>query len=173
MRASSPIAFASLAAVAAVLIPSLACAQGGVPQRRDGLWEMTIQMSAPVQTTMTSRQCTDATQEKGGAVFNGNTPRASGVDCKAGTPLPAVGGGWSYSTVCHMRNMTMTTSGTARGDFKTGYHIDSVTRMSPAPMPQMAESHMVMDAKWVGPCPADMKPGDVEMNGRRISRPKG
>jgi hypothetical protein len=172
MRASSLLTFASLAAVAAVLIPTVSTAQG-MPQRKEGLWEMTMQMSAPVKTTMTSRQCTDAAQEKGGAVFNSSTPLTSGADCKAGAPLPAAGGGWSYSTTCHMKSMTMTTNGTVRGDFRTGYHMDSVTRMSPAPIPQMAETHMVMDAKWVGPCPADMKPGDIDMNGRRISRPKG
>ncbi|HTK36720.1 MAG TPA: DUF3617 family protein [Caulobacteraceae bacterium] len=169
MRVPSPLALASLA----VLIPAAALAQP--PMRRDGLWEMTIQMSAPVKTTMTTRQCTDASQEKAGAMFRNSGPNApGGVDCKAGVPLPAPGGGWSYSSTCTMKDMTMATSGTVRGDFRTGYHMESVTRMTPAPMPQLAESHMVMDAKWLGPCPADMKPGDMEMNGRRISaKPRG
>lgn len=163
MRALSPLSVASLA----LLIPTLAAAQ--VPMRRDGLWEMTMQMSAPVAMTMTSKQCTDASQEKAGAMFRNNSPNAGGVDCKAGVPLPAAGGGWSYSSTCTMHNMTMSTSGTVRGDFRTGYHMDSTTRMSPAPMPQMAQTHMIIDAKWLGPCPADMKPGDMEMNGHRVS----
>ena len=171
MRVQSPLLLASLA----LLAPTFVSAQPGVPMRRDGLWEMTMQMSAPMQMTMTSRQCTDATQEKAGAAFRNSGPSgASGVDCKSGIPLPAPGGGWSFSSTCTMRNMTMSTSGTARGDFRSGYHMESVTRMSPAPMPQMAENHMIIDAKWIGPCPADMKPGDVEMNGRRISaKPRG
>jgi hypothetical protein len=169
MRMPSPL----LLAAAAVLIPAAAHAQ---PQRKEGLWEMTMQMSSPMPMNMKTQQCTDASQEKAGAMFrNNNGPSGrSGVDCKAGVPLPAPGGGWSYSSVCTMKSMTMTTNGTARGDFKTGYHMESTTRMEPAPMPQMAETHMTIDAKWLGPCPADMKPGDIVMNGRKIStKPKG
>ena len=169
MRVPSPLALASLA----LLIPALASAQA-MPMRKAGLWEMTMQMSAPMQMTVTSKQCTDASEEKAGAAFRSNGPTMpGGVDCKAGVPLPAPGGGWSYSSVCTMKSMTMTTSGVAKGDFNSGYHMESTTRMSPAPIPQLAESHMTMDAKWVGPCPADIKPGDMIVNGRKISKAKG
>ena len=170
MRVPSPLILASVA----LLVPAVAAAQG-LPMRKAGLWEMTMQMSAPMKMTMTSQQCTDLSQEKAGAAFrNSGTNTPSGVDCKSGVPLPAPGGGWSYSQTCTMKNMTMTTNGVAKGDFNSGYHMESTTRMSPAPMPQMAESHMIMDAKWLGPCPADMKPGDMVMNGHKISaRPKG
>lgn len=146
-----------------------------MPMRKDGLWEMTMKMSAPMPMTMVTRQCTDGAWEKNGAAFQNNQPQATGVDCKAGPMGPAPGGGWRYSSTCTMKGgMTMTTSGVAKGDFKGGYHIDSTTRMSPAPMPQMAETRMVMDGKWLGPCPADMKPGDTIINGRKISaRPRG
>jgi hypothetical protein len=59
--------------------------------------------------------------------------------------------------------MTMTTSGVASGDFNSAYKVDSTTRMNPAPMPQMAESKMTIEAKWAGPCPAGRKPGDMVM----------
>jgi hypothetical protein len=62
--------------------------------------------------------------------------------------------------------MTIATSGTARGDLSSSYHMESVTRMTPAPAPQLAETHMTIDAKWLGPCPAGKKPGDVVI-GRR------
>jgi hypothetical protein len=168
MRIPVPVLVASAAAALAALLPAVAAAQ---PMRKDGLWEMTMRMSAPVPSTVTTRQCTDSSHEKGGAAFRNNGPQAAGVDCKAGPVGPVPGGGWTYSSTCTMRGMTMATTGMARGDFKTGYHMESTTRMTPAPMPQMAETKMVMDAKWLGPCPADMKPGDVVMNGRKISRP--
>lgn len=165
-----PVSRLAAVAAAAALLPSLASAQG-MPMRRDGLWETTMKMSAPVPMTMTSRQCTDAAEEKAGAAFRNNGPQQAGVDCKAGPGGP-VPGGWRYSMTCKMQNMTMTTNGMARGDFKTGYHMESTTRMTPAPMPQMATTTMVMDARWIGPCPADMKPGDTIVNGRKIPKPR-
>ena len=171
MRVPSPLILASLALAAAAAIPAAASAQ---PMRKDGLWEMTMQMSVPMAMTMTSRQCTDASLEKGGAAFrNQNQNMPKGVDCKSDLPTPAAGGGWAFGSTCHMSSMTMTTHGVARGDFNSGYHMESTTEMSPAPMPQMAQSHMVIDAKWLGPCPADMKPGDVVMNGRKFSTKQG
>ncbi len=158
--------FLAAAALAAAAAPAQA-----QPARKDGLWEMTMKVTAPMNMNMTSRQCTDASEEKGGAAFRNNGGQMpKGIDCKAGPVTPAAGGGWSYSNTCVMRNMTMTTAGTAKGDFRSGYHIDSVTKMSPAPMPQLAEQHMSIDAKWLGPCPAGMNPGDVEINGKRIAK---
>lgn len=163
----SPVSRLVAAVAVAALLPAVAAAQ---PMRKDGLWEMTMKMSSPAPVTMTTRQCTDASQEKGGAAFRNNNPQASGVDCKAG-PMVPVPGGWRYSSTCTMKTMTMTTTGVATGDFRSGYHMESTTKMSPAPMPQMAESKVVIDAKWLGPCPADMKPGDTIVNGRKFSRP--
>jgi hypothetical protein len=157
-------------AAAAVLSPSLAAAQA-MPMRKDGLWEMTMKMSSPMPMNMTMRQCTDPNEERNGAAFRNSGPPqgTTGVDCKPG-PMGPVAGGWRYSQTCTMRGMTMTTTGVASGDFKSGYHIDSTTQMSPAPMPQMATQKMTIDAKWLGACPADMKPGDMIMNGRKISK---
>ena len=167
----SVLLFVVAAAVLATSVPDLALAQA-MPMRRDGLWEMTMKMSSPMPMTTTMRQCTDAAEERAGAAFQSGGPQQAGVSCKAGTPLPAPGGGWSYTSVCTMRGMTMTTKGVTRGDFRTGYHMESTTRMEPAPVPQMAETKMVMDSKWIGPCPADMKPGDTIVNGRKIPKPK-
>lgn len=171
MRLPVSLVLASTVAAAAFVLASQAAAQG-LPMRRDGLWEMTMKMSAPMAMTTSMRQCTDAAEERAGAAFRNGGPQQAGVSCKAGTPMPAPGGGWSYSSVCTMRGMTMTTRGVARGDFRTAYHMESTTRMEPAPMPQMAETRMVMDSKWIGPCPADMKPGDTIVNGRRMPKPK-
>ena len=162
-----------LLALAFAALPALALAAApGAPMRRDGLWEMTMKMSAPVPMTMNTRQCTDAAEERAGAAFRNNSPQAAGVDCKAGPGGPSPGG-WRYSMTCKMQSMTMETTGLARGDFKTAYHVESTTKMTPAPMPQMATTTMVMDAKWLGPCPADMKPGDTIVGGRKIPKPRG
>ena len=160
-----------LLVAAAALIPALALAQPAGPQRKAGWWEMTMSMTAPMAMTQTLQMCTDASVEKPGQAFGPMNQRG---DCSAGPIVPDAGG-WRFSTTCKAGTMTIETSGTARGDFGSSYHVDAVTRMSPAPMPQMAESHTTIDAKWLGACPAGKKPGDVVVAGRTMSmgRPPG
>jgi len=62
------------------------------------------------------------------------------------------------------------------------YHVETQGRFDP-PLAGLAETHTVQDAKWTGPCPADMRPGDmvttspgrkggeVRMNLRNLLRP--
>jgi hypothetical protein len=135
--------------------------------RKAGWWQMTMAMTGPMPMTQTMQVCTDASVEKPGQAFEGMRRRG---DCTPG-PVERTPQGWRFSTTCKAGNMTIQTSGVASGDFKAGYHVDSTTRMSPAPMPQMAETHMSMDAKWLGACPAGRKPGDMVMGGRSMSPP--
>ena len=162
------------AAVAAATATAPGYAATPFPTRKDGLWEMIMKSSGIVPVNMTMRQCTDPAEERNGAALRdgGGPPQGTpGAECKPGPVLPSPGG-WSFSNTCTIKGgMTMATSGVARGDFNSGYHIDTTTRMTPAPIPQMAETKMTIDAKWLGPCPADMKPGDTIVNGRKISRP--
>ena len=60
--------------------------------------------------------------------------------------------------------MTVATQGRASGDFSSRYHVDLTTRLTPPPAPQAAEVRTAIDATWLGACPADKKPGDMEMN---------
>ena len=170
MRLLSPLVSASLALAAVALAPLAAHAQS-MPMRKAGLWEMTMTMSSPMTMKNTMQTCTDASNEAKGAAFNNNAGGASGVTCTSGPVLPSPGG-WRYSQTCTMKNMTMHTEGTASGDFASGYHMDSTTTMSPAPIPQMAQNHMTIDAKWLGPCPAGMEAGDAMVNGRKVSARK-
>ena len=170
MRLATPLAFASLALAAAVLVPAAASAQSA-PTRKAGLWELSMTMSAPMTMHQTMQMCTDATTEAKGLAFNNNMNAPSGVTCTSGPVTPAPGG-WRYSNTCSMKGMTMATEGTATGDFGSGYRMESTTTMTPAPIPQMAQSHMVIDAKWLGPCPADLAPGDMMVGGRKIAARK-
>jgi hypothetical protein len=145
--------------LAAVLVPALAVAQGGLPQRKAGWWEMAMTMSGPMAMSQTLRMCTDPAKDKPGETLNGGMAQRGACTQGPVTPTP---GGWSFSSTCAMGKMTMSTTGLARGDFNSGYHLESTTRMDPAPMPQLAETHMTIDARWLGPCPAGKKPGDVE-----------
>ena len=167
MRLAPALAYASL--VAAVLIPAAASTQPAGPTRKPGLWSITMDMAAPMAMHQALQMCTDATTETGNrSLINTMSPTSN---CAAG-PMSVAGGRWSYSSNCKVGTMTMMTTGVASGDFTSGYHIDSTTTTTPAPIPSMAQTHMTIDARWVGPCPASLAPGEAMMNGKKITIPK-
>jgi hypothetical protein len=74
----------------------------------------------------------------------------------------------TVDSVCHMNggeqrtHIAMTYSGDG------AYHMDMRSQFSP-PVAGNSQSHIIQDAKWTGPCPADMKPGDMMINGMKIN----
>jgi hypothetical protein len=131
-----------------------------MPVRKPGWWELslTVQGPAPQPIHTTARICTDA------AVDQVQTP----VGINTGKVCPAVQiarapDGWTFEHTCAVGHTSISTQGRASGDFSASYHVDLTTRISPAPTPQTAEIRTAIDAKWLGACPADKKPGDVEV----------
>ena len=72
------------------------------------------------------------------------------------------GNKFTMHSVCKFENTTATTDAVFTGAFDSSYKGDMRTRYSP-PMHGMSESKMSMEAKWLGPCKAGQKPGDVIM----------
>jgi hypothetical protein len=63
----------------------------------------------------------------------------------------------------------MTTHAVTKFTADVAYRTEADTRMDP-PMPGRGEMKITQDGKWVGPCPADMTPGDVAMgNGAKMN----
>ncbi|WP_309645972.1 DUF3617 family protein [Phenylobacterium sp.] len=137
-----------------------------MPKRKPGLWSQTVTMAEFSQTT---RICLDAAAEAKLSVLGG---QATQDMCQQTTMTPKLGGGWTFSSVCDMGSGGKTTStGTITGDFDTKYRMESDSTTEGAGAPQMNGSRkMVMEAAWQGPCPADFKPGDMEMpNGMKMN----
>jgi hypothetical protein len=155
--------FPLLALCAAFAIPAAAsrAATPPIPARKAGWWEINTQVTAnsPMMFA-TVHLCTDAATEAKTSAFAAR--QAPDADCSSG-PTARTAAGWSFAMTCKMQGMTMTTAGTASGDFNSNYRAESTTRMSPAPMPQLAETRTVMTSRWLGACPAGRKPGDMVM----------
>lgn len=160
MRVSFPLAAASALAVAA-LAPVLVSAQGlPAPARKSGWWEMTMQMSAPMPMTHKTNVCVDAAEDAAGGALQGQQNPRMPAECKQG-PIGRNAQGWTFSSTCTMQNMTLQTTGVASGDFQGQYRVETTTRMTPAPMPQMAETRTVITGRYMGPCPSNRKAGSV------------
>lgn len=136
------------------------------PLRRAGLWEQTVSSAGKIQT---SRICLDPSLAKELAAWG---EAHTDAKCSEGPMAPRAGGGWSFSSTCDLgRSGKTTTTGVMSGDPASRYQIDAESTTSGAPAPSMNGVHKFsMKAAWVGPCPADMKPGDMTLpGGQRIN----
>jgi hypothetical protein len=148
--AESPAAQAPAASTATTGAPT-------PPKRKPGLWEQTMAMSGMTQT---SRLCVDATVEE---KLGWWSQQATKNMCSQQSFAPGPGGTWTFSSTCSMGSGgTTVTKGVASGDFSSAYQLDMTSTTTGAGAPQMNGEHkMTMKATWKGPCPADMRPGDM------------
>lgn len=90
--------------------------------------------------------------------------RASDLDstadagCKKPVPRP-IPGGYAYDLVCEQDGLTTTVRGEVKGSAKRVV-MSSTTRLVGPEGDVMPPTRAVIENVYVGPCPADMKPGD-------------
>ncbi len=150
---------AQTTAAGAAAAPAAAPSMFSRPHPKAGLWRSSVTTNAGPGVTMTGEMCLDASNED--AAFSSDG-KAVSKDCDP-VKYQAASGGVSFTTVCHMGKRTVTSSGVATGDFKNDYAVNLTTRMDPAPEGLPAQMTTSIRAKWIGPCPAGTKPGQVSM----------
>ena len=130
------------------------------PERKAGLWEQKMSTAGMHQV---SRICfSDAVNRK--MTLWG---QQGGEEMCSQKSIMPTAGGWKFSSTCNMGSGgTIVSSGEAKGDFGTHYTVDMKSSTTGAAVPQMNGEHaMTLEATWKGPCPADFKPGDMELPG--------
>jgi hypothetical protein len=112
----------------------------------------------------TTKLCLDEATDKQMAWWGS---QAAKTTCPEQTITQHVGGGWGFHSVCKSAaGGTTTSSGTATGDFGSHYKVEATSTTTGGPMPEANGEHKVaIEATWQGPCPAGMKPGDMELPG--------
>jgi hypothetical protein len=70
--------------------------------------------------------------------------------------------GYILDSVCSFAGMSITSHAEITGDFNSAYTVKS-TSHGPAATPRNANT--TIEAKWLGACKADQKPGDIMMPG--------
>ena len=154
--AATPIA--APAPVASQAPPSL-------PKRRPGLWKQTINGSGMTQV---SKLCLDEAAEAKLAIWGAQT----GKNVCAEQEVHPAAGGWAFHSRCDMGGAgTVTSDGTAMGDFNTSYTVQIQSVTTGAAAHQMNGPHKIsISSEWQGPCPSGMTPGDMELpNGMKIN----
>src|SRR4249920_3138612 len=158
------------AIVVAVLLSASFALALDVPTRKAGLWELKMEFQGRNLPAQLMQQCTDASTDK---LMTLNFGGAADRNCQK-RDMHNNGGTITVDSVCSFGEATTTSHAVVSGDFNSAYTVQiSSTRQGGRPTPGTApggESHMTISAKWLGPCVAGQKPGDVMMgNGMKMN----
>jgi hypothetical protein len=158
----------------AVLVGCLLCASPALgldmPARKAGLWELKMSFDNGAIPVQTLRQCIDAATDKLMESNFGGSPQQS---CEK-QEVSRSGAALIVDSVCSFAGTTSTTHSVITGSFDSAYTMEVTSkRRGGPPVPGMApggESHMTVAAKWLGPCAAGQRPGDMIMgNGMKMN----
>ena len=154
------------------ILPILACAgvlswpaaSAEMPVRKAGLWEMKMTMEGRGMPAMTMQQCTNAATDK---LMTSNFGNIGREDCSK-RDIQVSGRTVTVDSVCKIGGTTMATHAVVSGDFNAAYTIKVSSKREggpPAPAGAAGETNLSIEAKWVGPCKDDQKPGDMILPG--------
>jgi hypothetical protein len=164
MRIHSGLRTLSCAVIGAATAAAIAVAVE-LPHRKAGLWEMSLISPAIKGPPHIARYCIDADTE---ALLDRFAGGRSQRDCSK-NEVHREGSQFIVDSVCTVSNSRVTGRAviTASGD--TSFHMNIHTHFDP-PLAGPADVDTVQDSKWLGACPADMKPGDaVTENGVKVN----
>ena len=150
----------TLAGAALFALP--ARAEFEMPTRKPGLWEITMVMAGTSIPPRTVQHCTDASTDKDmGAAFSPMTK-----DLCSQQNVQKTATGFVIDSTCNIAGVASTSHTEINGDFNSAYTV-SVKSTHPSMIAGAApkETNMTMQAKWMGACAADQKPGDMIMPG--------
>lgn len=136
-----------------------------LPKLKAGLWETTTTSSGPKGShgsNMKHTMCVDDKAQKDMMAFSQNM---GAQHCTKNT-VRRDGNKVYGEAECSMGGkMTVKSQSVTTMSGDSSYRTEVKSIISP-PMAGMSESSTVVEGRHVGACPANMKPGDINMNGR-------
>ncbi len=138
-------------------VPTLAVE---LPTRKAGLWEIRMN-DAP----MAVQQCIDAATDR--MMVSSAGPMAQQACPKR--DVQRSGDTWTVESTCTFKDKTFKTHMVVTGSFDSAY-TQTTTSEGDADTIPGGKLTIKMNAKWIGPCAADQKPGDMIMgNGVKVN----
>jgi Protein of unknown function (DUF3617) len=130
-----------------------------LPNRKAGLWEITTDAG---NQAMKIQQCIDAATDHAMQARGGAAPQG---DCSK-RDVQKSGNTTTIDSVCTFGGKTRTSHVVITGSFDSEYTM-TVTGQTEG---QPAGRTVTLSAKWLGPCAADQRPGDMIMpNGMKMN----
>jgi hypothetical protein len=147
----------------ACLLVVLPASVGAVelPVRKAGLWEMKTMRTGSPTPEMTMQQCTDAATDK--EMSSAFSPASKDMCSKQDTQKTATG--YVTDSVCAVAGMSIASHSETTGDFNSAYTVKVTSHSQGGPAAVPRDSTTMIEAKWLGACKPDQKPGDIMMPG--------
>src|ERR1700737_793729 len=142
------------------LLPANDARAVDLPVRKAGLWEMKVLRTGSQMPEMTMQHCTDETTDKD--MRTAVSPMGKDICSKRDIQKTATG--YVSDSVCGIAGMSITSHAEIIGDFNSGYTVKS-TSHSEGGATGTRDTTATIEAKWLGACKADQKPGDIMMPG--------
>jgi len=143
-----------------VLLPAADALAVELPVRKAGLWEMKMVRTGGTVPDMTMQHCTDATTDK-----QMSTSFSPGKETFSKQDVQKTATGFVSDSVCGVAGMTITSHADIVGDFNSAYTVKVTSRSEGGPANVTRDSATTIEAKWLGACKGDQKPGDIVMPG--------
>ena len=141
-------------------LPAPAVHAAELPVRKAGLWEMKVVKTGAVPE-MTMQHCTDETTDK--QMSTAFSPMSKEICSKNDVQQTATG--YTTDSVCSVAGVSMTSHSDISGDFNSAYTIKSTSHREGGPAGVPRDATTTIEAKWLGACKVDQKPGDIVMPG--------
>jgi Protein of unknown function (DUF3617) len=142
------------------LLPVAGAQAVELPLRKAGLWEMKMVRTGGSMPEMTMQHCTDATTDK-----QMSTTFSPGKETCSRQDIQKTATGYVSDSVCTVAGMTVTSHAEITGDFNSAYTMKATSRSQGGSAGAAHDGTVMIEAKWLGACKADQKPGDIVMPG--------
>ncbi len=134
------------------------------PPRKSGLWQITITSADSKVPPKSAQICIDDATES--ALMGMGGAMSKKMCSKLDVNFEGLNG--TADSICKFGTSTQTTHSTIAFTGDSAYHTETTAHFDP-PLNGKSDTAMTDDAKWIGPCPDTMKPGDIFMaNGMKM-----
>ncbi len=134
--------------------------------RKPGLWEVKTSIGTGNAPARTVRQCIDAATDQ---MLQSSAGPISAAACKQRN-VQQTADQVIVDSSCTVAGKPATAHAVVTGSFDSTYTLAVTAQGAALPGGEMT---MTMEGRWLGPCTADQKPGDVIMsNGVKINLPE-
>ena len=142
-----------------------------LPIRKAGLWEMKVVKAGSPVPSMTMQHCTDETTDK---ILNDSVSPLAKQSCSR-QDIQKTATGYTIDAVCSAGSALVASPSSAFvsitshteivGDFNSAYTVNATSHSDKGPGGKPLDTKTVIEAKWLGACKTDQKPGDIVMPG--------
>jgi Protein of unknown function (DUF3617) len=132
-----------------------------LPIRKAGLWEMKMVKTGSPMPDLTMQHCTDETTDK--QMNSMVSPMAQQICSKQDIQKTATG--YVSDSVCSIAGVSVSSHSEISGDFSSAYTVTTTSHSELGAKSAPHDTVTKIEAKWLGACKPDQKPGDIVMPG--------